>query len=293
MSNRSEAFLLDLEGILSVPRAERYEKFLLIIDKYDQLKSNKFRFQSLDEFDKIHGALIDLLVVNDENFPIDLSKFDHFQSIMKDLRRTIETLVIESYIQGEKLNNIDREIRSSKEEIRSSKEEIRSSKEEIRSLKEEINELKQLNYEREFQKLLFGISTPLKNMISQRFRRETIRMDPLEEDLLDALLHNDCPPTISKNKFKEIQCIYEEISDCIGISCKQLIDMMRCRKKRNAEHHELFNDYIRQCERSHMEIEFSGLLQHLYLVGLSKYKEHELKTLEKTFRFFVKQGEYR
>lgn len=272
MSNRSEAFLLDLEGILSVPRAERYEKFLLIIDKYDQLKSNKFRFQSLDEFDKIHADLIDLLVVNDENFPIDLSKFDHFQSIMKDLRRTIETLVIESYIQGEKLNNMDRE---------------------IRSLKEEINELKQLNYEREFQKLLFGISTPLKNMISQRFRRETIRMDPLEEDLLDALLHNDCPPTISKNKFKEIQCIYEEISDCIGISCKQLIDMMRCRKKRNAEHHELFNDYIRQCERSHMEIEFSGLLQHLYLVGLSKYKEHELKTLEKTFLFFVKQGEYR
>ena len=68
---------------------------------------------------------------------------------------------------------------------------------------------------------------------------------------------------------------------------------MRCREKRNTGQHELFNDYIRQCERSDMEIESSGLLQHLHLIGLSKYKEYELKILEKIFRFFVKHGEYR
>ncbi|CAF1212866.1 unnamed protein product [Didymodactylos carnosus] len=189
MSNNSENFLADLEALLSVNETERYEKFLAVIDKYGYL--HKHSIQSVNEFDKIHNDLLDLLFDADSGPSLGLSKFDKFQSIMTDLRRLIETLVIQHRIQVEKLNITGITMKRLEDD--------------------EMKDLKDLLYEtEEFQKLAFAISTPLKNTLSRRFRTEEIRMDPLDEDVIDALLTDTRPFGISKEKFDSIRCIYED-----------------------------------------------------------------------------------
>jgi hypothetical protein len=81
----TQNILADLEALLSVNETERYEKFLAVIDKYGYL--HKHSIQAVNEFDKIYNHLLDLLLLNADSGPwLDLSKFDKFQSFMKDLR---------------------------------------------------------------------------------------------------------------------------------------------------------------------------------------------------------------
>jgi hypothetical protein len=42
-----------------------------------------------------------------------------------------------------------------------------------------------------------------------------------------------------------------------------------------------------------MKSEFSGLLEHLHLSGLYKYKKPKMKILRKIFDFYVAHDEYR
>jgi len=165
--------------------------------------------------------------------------------------------------------------------------------EEMQDLKHETKDLKDLLYETEFKKLAFAISIPLKNTLLQRFRTEEIRIDPLNEDLIDALLNDTRPFGISKEKFSSIKCIYEDIADTIGIEYKQVIEVIHGRQQCNAEQHELLDQYVRQCKRSGMKLEFSGLLEHLHLSGLYKYKKSKMKILRKIFDFYVAHDEYR
>ncbi|CAF4514586.1 unnamed protein product [Rotaria sp. Silwood2] len=53
------------------------------------------------------------------------------------------------------------------------------------------------------------------------------------------------------------------------------------RLERNVEEHELFRQYMEQCNKSRTKAEFLGLINYLHLTGLLKYKEVELKTLKK------------
>ncbi len=182
---------------------------------------------------------------------------------MKDLRRLIETLVIQHCIQVEKLNITSITMKRLEDEIK--------------DLKDETKDLKDLLYETEFKKLAFAISTPLRNTLSQRFRTEEIRMDLLDEDLIDALLTDTRPSGISKEKFYSIRYIYEGIADTIGIEYKQVIEIIYCRQQRNGEQHELLDQYVRRRKRSGMKSEFSGLLEHLHLSGLYKYKKPKMK----------------
>ncbi|CAF1082789.1 unnamed protein product [Didymodactylos carnosus] len=270
MSNNSENFLADLEALLSVNETERYEKFLAVIDKYGYL--HKHSIQSVNEFDKIHNDLLDLLFDADSGPSLGLSKFDKFQSIMTDLRRLIETLVIQHRIQVEKLNITGITMKRLEDD--------------------EMKDLKDLLYEtEEFQKLAFAISTPLKNTLSRRFRTEEIRMDPLDEDVIDALLTDTRPFGISKEKFDSIRCIYE--ADTIEIEYKQIIEIIHCRQQRNVEQHELLDQYVRRCKKSGMKSKFSDLLEHLHLRGLYKYKTPKMKILGKIFDFYVTHDEYR
>jgi hypothetical protein len=236
--------------------------------------------QSLNEFDKIHNDILDLLLLNSDDAPcLGLSQFDKFQSFMKDFHRLIETLVIQQCIQSEKLNTTGITITRLEDEIN--------------NLKDETKDLKELLYETEFKKLTFAITTPLKNTLAQHFRSKDIRMDPLDEDLIDALLNDTRPSGISKAKFDNIRCIYEGIADNIGIEYQHVIEVIHCRQQRNAEQHELLNQYVRQCNKSEMKLEFSGLLEHLHLNGLYKYKKPKMKILRKIFDFYMAHNEYR
>ncbi len=118
-------------------------------------------------------------------------------------------------------------------------------------------------------------------------------MDPLDEDLIDALLTDTRPSGISKEKFYSIRCIYEGIADTIGIEYKQVIEIIHCRQQRNAEQHELLDQYLRRCKKSGMKSELSGLLEHLHLSGLYKYKKPKMEILRKIFDFYVAHDEYR
>jgi hypothetical protein len=126
-----------------------------------------------------------------------------------------------------------------------------------------------------------------------RLRPGEIDLGPLDEDLIDALLTDTRPSAISKEKFDSIRCIYEGIADTIGIDYRQVIEIIHCRQQRNAEQHELLDEYVRRCKKSGMKSEFSGLLEHLHLNGLYKYKEPKMKILSKIFDFYVAHNEYR
>jgi hypothetical protein len=108
-----------------------------------------------------------LLPNNKEKGPLlDYSQYQQFEFIMKSLRQIVEKLVIDNCIAIEKIDQLDRK---------------------VNDLAEETHNLQILVYEKEFKKLLCFISTPLKNKLCQEFRRNDIRMDPLNEDLLRAL----------------------------------------------------------------------------------------------------------
>jgi hypothetical protein len=66
---------------------------------------------------------------------------------------------------------------------------------------------------------------------------------------------------------------------------------MLFRQGRNVEEHEQLKQYLRQCNRSR-KAEFFDLINFHHLNGLLKYKEVEMKTLEKVFVHYLKCNEY-
>lgn len=210
-----------------------------------------------------------LLPNNKEKGPLlDYSQYQQFECIMKSLRQIVEKLVIDNCIAIEKIDQLDRK---------------------VNDLAEETHNLQILVYEKEFKKLLCFISTPLKNKLCQEFRRNDIRMDPLNEDLLRALYNETYVTGISNKKMKIIISIFKQVASEIGLSNKQLIEIMLLRLERNVEEHEVLLQYIEQCNRSRIKAEFLSLINYLHLNGLLKYKEVELKALEKIFDHCVNE----
>ena len=198
---------------------------------------------------------------------------------MKDLRRLIETLVIQQCIQVKKLDVINVKVKTLKKEML--------------ILKDETKDLKELLYEKEFEKLAFAVSTPLKNTLFKRFRTKEIRIDPLDDELIQSLFTDTRPSAISTEKFRNIVHIYQEIADSIGIDYKHAVEIILWRQRCNAEQHDLFEQYLRQGRKSGVKPDFSGLLKHLHLSGLYKFKKVQMQVLEKVFDHYTSHDEYR
>ncbi|CAF4074681.1 unnamed protein product [Rotaria sp. Silwood1] len=269
--------LTDLENLLidsSINTDERWKKFLSILQKYQLI--NNLQIQSVRDFDEIHNQLLDLLVSNnDNNYPvIDYSRFKRLESLIFDLRKTIESLAITNCIIWKRLNNMETE---------------------TNGLKESVHDLQEITYEANFKKLTYAISTPLKDELTKRFRLAKIGGDPLDEELLAALLDGNYRAAhISEDTYNAIVLIYREIAQVTGIlDYKELVKILVCRLTRNVDQHEIMDHYINQCKRSHMKPTFMDLLKDLKLNGLVKYKVEEMKTLEKVFSFYSENGEYR
>ncbi|CAF1115234.1 unnamed protein product [Rotaria sordida] len=270
-------FLSELETLLNdsqINNDERWEKFLFILRKYDLI--NQLHIQSVRDFDEVHNKLLDLLVSNnDNNSPaIDYSTFKKLESLIFDLRKTIESFVITNCIMRERLNNNETE---------------------TNSLKEAVRDLQEITYEANFKKLAYAISTPLKNELLEHFRLARIRVDPLDEELLVALLDgNYRAARISEDTYNDIVLIYQKIAQVTGIfNYKELVKIIVCRQARSVDQHEIIDHYINQCKRSHMKPNFLDLLKDLNLNSLAKYKLEEMQTLEKLFTFYSEHGEYR
>lgn len=260
----NKQFLIDLETVLTIPQTqpdERWQKFLHIIGEYQVTKN--ISLGSIGDFDNIHSQLLDfLLPKNENNAPLlDHSEFKKFEKIMMQLRRTIESLVIENYFTRGRLN----------------------------ALEIKMSDLQAIIFETEFKKLSYEISTPLKNMLSKRFRQEMIRIDPLDESLIDVLLNkHDNIQWISQNSLARIIHIYKEIANAMGIAdYQQLVEVIVYRRQRNSEQYDLIHDYIKRRRKYKLKPDFLDLLQELKLNGLREYKAPEMKTLEKVFNFYL------
>jgi hypothetical protein len=83
----------------------------------------------------------------------------------------------------------------------------------------------------------------LSNALLKSFRKKDIRIDPLDETLISALLENDFNGFgIPKNTFNQIIGIYKDISNNINIlNYKDLIIVIHYQQQRNVEQHELIN----------------------------------------------------
>ena len=260
----NKQFLIDLQTVLTIPQTqpdERWRKFLHIIEEYQV--TNNSSLESIDDFDNIHSQLLDLLLPNNENNSplLDHSEFKRFEIIMMQLRRIIESLVIENYVTQQRL----------------------------KALEIKMSDLEAITFETEFKKLSFEISTPLKNMLSKRFRQEVIRIDPLDESLIDVLLNKDDNIAwISHNDLARIIHIYEEIANSMGIAdYQQLVEVIAYCRQRNSEQHDLIRDYINRRREYKLKPDFLDLLQEIKLNGLQEYKAREMKILEKVFNFYL------
>ena len=144
-----------------------------------------------------------------------------------------------------------------------------------------------LTYERQFQRLLYWISNPVKFKLLSEFRRSNIRIDPLDEDLLDSLYNGTSLMEISEEKMEMIRSIFIQLGRQIGLSDRELVKIMLIRLQRNVQEHEVVTPYIEECNRSKKKAEFIGLINHLHLNGLVKYKPIEIQMLAKIFDFHV------
>jgi hypothetical protein len=266
MSYSREQFLIDVQNLLDSEEEKQYEKFLCIVEKYQNI--NQFQLKSIRKFDEIHTNLLNMLLPNnqDKDPLIDHSQYQQFDLIMKSLRQIVEKLVIDNCIAIEKIEQLDMK---------------------VNSLTEQTNHLQIFIYEKEFKKLLCSISTPLKNKLCQEFRRKDIRMDPLDEDVLHALHDGTDITGISNRKMETIRCIFNGIANEIGLRNKQVVEIMLLRLERNVEEHEVLGPYIEKCHKSRMKGDFTDLINYLNLNGLFKYKEKEIKTLKKIFDHYI------
>jgi hypothetical protein len=134
-----------------------------------------------------------------------------FQKLINNFRKTMEQVIMQNCLILAKLNVV----------------------------KAEVGDLKSIIYEKEFKRLSYSISYPIKDIVVKYFRQKQIRMDPLEECLLKALLKNDWYSSgISKNQFNEIIDLYKNLSKDFKISnYKDIISIMHYRY-RNIEEHE-------------------------------------------------------
>ena len=82
---------------------------------------------------------------------------------MKELRRILESLIIEHYIMSERLNKTEQD---------------------LADVKEDLADMKSLLYESQYNRLCFSISTPLKKALVRYFHADDIRFDPLDQRLL-------------------------------------------------------------------------------------------------------------
>jgi hypothetical protein len=62
-----------------------------------------------------------------------------------------------------------------------------------------------------------------------------------------------------------IMSIFNQIASEIGLYNKQLIEIMLLRLERNIEEHEVLRQYMEQCNKSRIKVEFRGLTNYLHL----------------------------
>lgn len=257
MSYDRKQFIVAVQNLLSSEDDKQYEKFLSVVENYRTI--NQFELKSIHEFDRIHNDLLNLLVPNDHDPLIDSTQYERFELIMKSLRRIVENLVMNNCVSTAKIDELELN----------------------------VNNLQMLVYEREFQRLLYSISNPVKCKLVSEFRRNNIRIDPLDEELLDSLYKSTSLMGISREKMEMIKSIFIQLARQIGLSDRELVQTMLLRLKRNADEQEVVTPYIKQCNRSKQEAEFLGLINHLHLNGLLNYKPTEVQILKKIFDFYV------
>jgi len=176
------------------------------------------QIKSIEEFDQIHSDLLNILLPNNRNPLIDFTQYEQFDLIMKSLRRIIEKLVIDSFISSEKIDQLQFQ---------------------VKNLSEETKSLQALVYEEEFKKLVFCISTPIKDRLCNEFRRNNIRIDPLDDDLLYAIYNKSSLTGISTTDMKTTMSIFKQVAGQVGLHEKELIKIILLQLERNVEEHEI------------------------------------------------------
>ncbi|CAF2985305.1 unnamed protein product [Rotaria sp. Silwood2] len=277
MSNDNEKFLIDLQDLLNTPATsnKRWEKFVELIDNYQPMVKTSLR--SIEDFDNLHGRLHDLLRLTDtKDDPdekkmsasalIDKSQYEVFESVMTDLRRIAESLIMEHCHLSVRLNNVENE----------------------------LNDVKRLLFENEFKKLCFLVSTPLKNVLVKQFRTRNLRIDPLDKTLLLALRSNDYHiGPIDRTLYYAVKETYQKLARDIGIFYHDLIEVIFVRLQRNIQQHESLNEYIDECRVLNITPKFENLIEQMDLTSLFKYKTSQMRLLEKLFNFYALRDEYR
>lgn len=265
--NREE-FLNAIENLLETEHEEQYEKFVLLIKNYPFL--NNYQLKSIDEFDEMHHKLLEMLLPNDINHEpvMDFSQFKRFDITMNYLRRIIEKMVIDNCMLTEKYRQLELT---------------------VIGLTTTVNDLRILVCENEFQRLLYGISQPLKEELCSQFRRHSIRVDPLDEDFLIALYDEKNLQGLSDHTMNSARFTFSKLAQEKKINDKKLIQILLLRLKRNVEEHDQIHSYMKACKNSKKKPTFLDLLAYTNLHALVDYKPNELETLQKLFDFYINQ----
>ncbi len=130
---------------------------------------------------------------------IDKSQYDVFETVMADLRRIVESLIMEHSILCVRVDYVENE----------------------------LNDVKHLLFENDFKKLCFLVSTPLKNILAKEFRIRHLQIDPLNRNLLLALKSNDYHfGPIDKTLYDNVIAIYQTVARDIGIFDEDLIEII-------------------------------------------------------------------
>ena len=173
MSHDQETFNSDLKELIKLSLTNDDQKLKSLVAILEKHKLVKADGQSKEKFDKIHNQLIDMLFSHPSNrLPVfDLSEYKQFDILMKRIRQDLESLTIRCCIASERLDKTERELVDVKAELS--------------GVKEEVEDVRDLVYEGQYNRLCFGVSTPLKETLARCFRAQRTRIDPLNQRVRD------------------------------------------------------------------------------------------------------------